>query len=177
MFFYHASQCLRMFSYQEQFLSNFYLVYWFRLLLLHYGRMMCELLFSALDLDLLFVISQRLWWLVGVWSCDSWISIWFTSVTIRLSNRFCKFTGEGYFGDTELEDAMFVLFLDLVFTVFHSSTNFPLVISISITVCWFLISFLGHWFSFSSILFFLYKTSAASFLCALSSANFVLIKF
>ena len=27
---------------------------------------------------------------------------------IRLSNRYCKFTGEGVFGDTELGDAMFV---------------------------------------------------------------------
>ena len=60
------------------------------------GRMLCELFFSALSLDLVFVVSQRLWWLVGVWSCGSWISIWFTSVTIRLSNRFCKFTGEGF---------------------------------------------------------------------------------
>ena len=62
---------------------------------------------------IVFVILHRLWQLLGVWSCKSWIWIWFTSVTIRLSNRFCKSTTEEFFGDTEPGDAMFVLFLDL----------------------------------------------------------------
>ena len=49
------------------------------------GQMLRELFFCALNLDfLVFVISQCLWWLVRVWSCGSWISIWFPSVTIRL---------------------------------------------------------------------------------------------
>ena len=141
------------------------------------GRMLCELFFYALNLDLVFVIWQRLWWLVGVWSCGSWISIWFTSVTIRLSNRFYKFIGEGFLGDTEVGDAMFVLLFDLAFTVFHPSVHLSFVISISITAYWFLISFLRHWFSFSSILIFPNKISAESFLIALSSANFLLMKF
>ena len=131
------------------------------------GRMLCELFFYALNLDLVFVIWQRLWWLVGVWSCGSWISIWFTSVTIRLSNRFYKFIGEGFLGDTEVGDAMFVLLFDLAFTVFHPSVHLSFVISISITAYWFLISFLRHWFSFSSILIFSNKMSAGSFLIAL----------
>ena len=129
------------------------------------------IIFSVLSLDLVFVISQRLWWLVGEWSYGSWISVWFTSVTIRLSNRFCKFTGEGFFGDNELGDAIFLLFLDLVFTIFHSSVHLSFVISISITACWFLISFLRHWFSFSSILILSYKIAFESFLITLSSAN------
>ena len=97
------------------------------------------IIFSALDLDFVFVISQRLWWLVGIRSCNSWILIWLTSLTIRLSNRFCEFTGEGFFGDTELEDAVFVLFKNLVFIVFHSLANLSFVISVSITACRFLI--------------------------------------
>ena len=76
-------------------------------------------------------VSQRLWWLVGAWSCDSWISIWFTSVTIRLSNRICKFTCEGFFGENELGDTMFVLLLDLFFTVVHLSAHLSFVTSIS----------------------------------------------
>ena len=136
-----------MIDYQEQFFSNFYCVLFSFAVIALDGGMLWELFYSALNLDLRFATSQRLWLLVGVWSCGSWIWIWFTSVTIRLSNRFCKFTAERFFGDTQLGDAMFVLFLDLVFTVSHSSAHLSFVISISITACWFLISFLRHWFS------------------------------
>ena len=117
-----------------------------------YCKCSMNYLFLLLIRRFVFVISQRLWWLVGVWSCGSWFSIWFTSVTIRLSNQFFKFIGEGFFCDTELGDATFVLFLDLVFTVFRWPVHLSFVISISITACWFLISLIRHWFSFSSIL-------------------------
>ena len=62
------------------------------------------------------------------------------------------------------------LLLDLLFTIFHSSTHLSFLISISITACWFLISSLRHWFYFSSILI-------LSFWSALSFVNFLLIKF
>ena len=83
------------------------------------------IIFSALDLDLVCVISQRFWWLVVVWSFmnfnHSWTSIWFTSVIVRLSNQFCKFNGETFFGDT---DSVFVFFLNFVFTLFPFVNTF-----------------------------------------------------
>ena len=51
----------------------------------------------------------------------SWTSIWFTSVIVRLSNQFCKFNGETFFGDT---DSVFVFFLNFVFTLFPFVNTF-----------------------------------------------------
>ena len=71
------------------------------------------------------------------WSMILWFMIFnlVTLVTIRLSNQFFKFIGEGFFCDTELGDATFILFLDLVFSVFRSPVHLSFVISISITAC------------------------------------------
>ena len=52
------------------------------------------------------------------------IDIWFTLVTIRLSNRYCKFTSIGVFGDTEL--GMLCLFLKLGFHYFPFVNTFVL---------------------------------------------------
>ena len=47
-----------MIDYQEQFLLNFYCVLFSLAVFALDGRMLCELFFSALDLDLLFVFHN-----------------------------------------------------------------------------------------------------------------------
>ena len=68
-----------------------------------------------------------------------------SSVTIRLLNQFCKFTGNGTLEGIKQADvsSVFVLILSF-FTIFHSFSHLSPVISISITACWFLTLSLRH---------------------------------